>query len=147
MRKLIGVLALATVPIACGTVPTTSDPALPDVSLEAGAFAASARVEPCSVRADWSNVEGIVVEPVRWGKGAVTVRVDLVFRSDVRMVPCYTPSFTVKPSGRGIVLGGELDRREATLRAPAGTYWVEATVEGTKEHTFVAGALVEISGR
>jgi hypothetical protein len=146
MRKLIGVLALATVPIACGTVPTTPDLALPEATAEAAGFAASARVEPCSERADWSNVQGIVVQAVRSGKGSVTVRADLVLRSDVRLVPCYTPVFSVKPGGRGIELAGEPDRREATLRAPGGTYWVEAFVDGTKERAFVGGVLVEITG-
>jgi hypothetical protein len=149
MRRLFGVVMLAAVPIACGTaVPTLPTASLPEEASSAQDFAASARVAPlCSEKVDWSVVTGVVISEARRGRGSVTVRADLLIRGGVGVpLPCHTKTFSVTPSGRGIVLQRENDR-EATLRAPAGAYEVSVLVEGSAKPAYTATMKLAIPGR
>jgi hypothetical protein len=145
MRRLFGVVLLAAVPIACGTVPTAPTDASTDASVSAETFAASARIAPtCSEKADWSSVRGVAVSVVGRGRGTVTVRADLILLSEITPTPCYTTVFSVKPSGRGIVLQSSADARMVTLRAPDGTYSISALVEGPAKPAYSGSVLVQL---
>jgi hypothetical protein len=145
MKKLFGVMMLAALPVACGTDLTS--PTAPSQGAPAAeeAFAASGRIAAtCSDRADWSSVRGVVVNVMRSGKDSATLRADLLILGDTRPLPCYTPVFSVKPSGRGIQLQPERDRREVTLRGPEGLYSVAALVEGPQKPGYTASVMVAL---
>jgi hypothetical protein len=131
MKKVFALAILATVPVACGTVPTAPDvPSLATPSADAS-FAASGRggtIGPiCSSRpADFAEVHGVTLNVVQTGRGFVTVRAELLVLGSQAPSPCFSPVFSVQPSGRGIVLGGSWDRQQVTLTAPAGAYLVTA---------------------
>ena len=150
MRRLFGVVMLAAVPIACGTsVPTLPTASLPEEASVAQDFAASARFAPaCSDRVDWSVVKGVAIGEARRGAGSVTVRADLVILgTPTAPLPCHTKVFSVKPSGRGILLQPGFDSREATLRGPDGFYEVSVYVEGLTKPAYTASVMVEITGK
>ena len=149
MRRLLGVVMLAAVPIACGTtVPTVPTASVPEEASVAQDFAASARVAPCSERVDWSVVKGVVIAESGRGRGSVTVRADLVVLGGATApLPCHTKVFSVKPSGRGIQLQTGSDSREVTLRAPDGVYDISVYVEGRTKPSYVASVTVELPGK
>lgn len=148
MKKLLGVVVAAVLPMACGTIPTEPTAALSSGPAEAAAFSSASRGAPtCSEKADWSGVRGVVVSVARRGRGSVTVREELLYLGGSSALPCYTTTFLVKPSGRGIALTRELNPHEATLRAPNGTYAIQATVEGPVKPAFTGGIVVELPGK
>jgi hypothetical protein len=148
MRRLFGVVMLAAVPMACGTVPSAPTASLPDGAAAGGAFTASARIAPtCSEKADWASVRGAVVGVSARGRGSVTVRSDLVLFGGSGLPPCYTAVFSVKPSGRGILLQPGSNPREAMLRAPDGIYEIAVRVEGSAKPAYTASVMVELPGK
>jgi hypothetical protein len=148
MRRVFGVAVLAAVPIACGTVPTLPTASSPDEVATAETFAASGRIAPiCSEKADWSSVKGVVVRVARRDRGSVTVRTDLLIIGSNGPTPCYTPVFSVKPSGRGILLQPGANPREATLRAPTGSYEITAIAEGPVKPAHTGSLMLELPGK
>lgn len=145
MKKLLGLVAAAVLPLACGSVPTDPTPALTGAPSSEGATLSSASrgVPACSDTADWRLVHGLLVRVAARGSGSVTVRADLVLRDDAVVPPCYTATFSVTPSGRGIEIVAARDGRAATLRAPAGKYLVTAVV-GSQRPAHTAEAVVEV---
>jgi hypothetical protein len=75
----------------------------------------------------------------------VTVRADLVTSGGA--TPCFTAVFSVKPSGRGVLLQPERGGRTATLRAPDGVYEIVAVVEGPQKPAFTASLMVGLPGK
>ncbi|MET0553947.1 MAG: hypothetical protein ABW221_12965 [Vicinamibacteria bacterium] len=145
MKKVLGVVMAAVLPMACGTIPTAPTGAPASDPVEAAAFTSSARgIRTCSEKADWSVVRGVVVSVARRGRGSVTVRAEPVYLGDIQPLPCHTTSFLVKPAGRGITLTRELDPREATLRAPNGAYAIQATVEGAAKPAYSGSVQVQL---
>lgn len=145
MRKLMGVVMAGVLPMACGTIPTEPSAAVSSAPAEVASFTSAARGAPaCSDKADWSAVRGVVVSVVRRGKDSVTVRADLMWMGGSGPTPCYTTTFAVKPFGRGITLTRERDPREATLRAPDGTYAILATAEGAVKPAHTGGIQVQL---
>lgn len=148
MRRLFGVVMLAAVPVACGTVPNLPTASSPEEAVAPGTFAASGRVVPlCSEKADWSTVKGAVVDVVRRDRTSVTVRADLVLMGGQGPTPCYTAVFSVKPSARSIVLQPGRDPREARLTAPAGVYEITVVVEGSAKPAHTASVMVAFPGK
>ena len=149
MRRLFGVVMLAAVPIACGTVPTVPTVSLPEEAAAEQTFAASARVAPtCSAKVDWSSVKGVVLAEARRDRASVTVRADLVMPGgSASPLPCHTKVYSVKPSGRGILLEPGIGSREATLRAPGGVYEISVVAEGAARPSYTASVVVEIPGK
>jgi hypothetical protein len=130
MKKLIGLVVLAAVPVACGTVPTAPEMGAVVPPSSEGTLSASGRgrtIAPgCPAGADWSAVAAIVLNVTKTGTDSVTVRADLLVIADVGPTPCFTPVFSVTPSGRGITLARGKDPQEVTLTAPGGSYQITA---------------------
>jgi hypothetical protein len=148
MKKLIGLAVLASVPVACGTIPSTPDVAAVGTPSVEASFAASGRggrtIEPGCVASDPSIIRGLTLNVARVGKTSVTVRAEPLVLGGQSPRPCINPTFTVTPAGRGIVLAPELDSQEVTLSAPAGTYLVTATLASNDRAGLSARLLVQV---
>jgi hypothetical protein len=150
MKKILGLAVFATMPMACGTVPTAPEVMLaPAPSVEAP-LAASGRgraVPPgCTTEPDWASVAGITLDVVRVDKTSVTVRAELLVIGDRGPTPCFNPTFSVNSvgrSGRGILTSG-WDRQEATLSGPGGIYTVTVFAKTDQRKGLTASLQVEL---
>jgi hypothetical protein len=150
MKKILGLAVLATIPVACGTVPTAPEVMLGAVPSAEAPLAASGRgraVPPgCTTDPDWASVAGITLNVTRVDKTSVTVRAELLVIGDMAPTPCFTPTFSVNSIGRsgdGILTSGR-DRQEATLSGPAGTYSVTAFTKTDQRAGLRANLLIEL---
>jgi hypothetical protein len=138
MKKMLGVMILATLPVACGTTNPIA-PELPaaDAAGEAS-FEASrnARTAPAC-----TPVNRVVVTEVerQAGTSYLTVQpfADAILSSG-DTVPrfCGNPSWSVTPQGRGVRLTASLTRNNAVLEAPRGTYVVTVSYPGSFNDVF-----------
>jgi hypothetical protein len=150
MKKILGLAVLATMPVACGTVPTAPEVMLGAVPSVEAPLAASGRgraVPPgCTTEPDWASVRGIGLNVVRVDKTSVTVRAELLVIGDMAPTPCFNPTFSVNSidrRGGGIVTSG-WDRQEATLTGPAGTYSITAFTKTDQRAGLSANLSVEL---
>jgi hypothetical protein len=137
MKKLFGMMILATLPVACGTT-NPNAPELPATDAAAGdaTFEASGRggrLAPAActtvARVEIVNVErrpgSAIVSAQPFGASTPSGGAPAVF--------CGRPTWSVTPEGRGVRLttglSSDAGRENATLEAPAGTY--EVTVSYT----------------
>lgn len=125
MKKLLGVMILATVPVACGTT-NPNAPELPAAGTapDASSFAASGRGRTTPRCRPATRV--VVTERER---AAGTSFLDVQAyaeggNADTADPICGTPTWDVKPQGRGVRLTPSLTRNNAVLEAPRGTYTV-----------------------
>src|SRR5688572_15842821 len=122
MKKLLGVMILATLPVACGTTTNPNAPELPatGAAADASAFAASGRGRTAPVcqpvtrvivteRDRGQNVSYLDVQPLAEGGGA-----------DTEGPVCGSPSWSVTPQARNVRLMASLTRNSAVLEAPRG---------------------------
>jgi hypothetical protein len=132
MKKLLGVMILATLPVACGTTTNPNAPELPVNGPAAGdsSFAASGRgrtaptCQPATSvlvteRGRDRNVSYLDVLVLAEGGGA-----------DTAAPICGSPHWSVTPEGRGVRLTASLTRNNAVLEAPRGTYVVTVSYPG-----------------
>ena len=133
MKKLLGMMILATVPVACGTTTNPNAPELP-ASTAAGetSFEASGRgrTAPACVAVtrvvvtEREREQGIVYLDMRpFGdslSGTISAATPL----------CGTPTWSVTPQGRNVWLTASLTRNNAVLEAPRGTYVVTVSYPG-----------------
>jgi hypothetical protein len=149
MKKIFGLAVLATMPVACGTVPTAPEAMLGAVPSVEAPLAASGRGRAipvgCSTEPNWSSVVGITLDVVRVDKTSVTVRAELLVIADMSPTPCFNPTFSVNSVGR---IGGTLtsgwDRQEATLSGPGGKYTVTAFTKTDQKAGLSASLQVEL---
>jgi hypothetical protein len=150
MKKIIGLAVLATMPVACGTVPTAPEVMLGAVPSVEAPLAASGRGRAipvgCAAEPDWASVAGITLDVVRVDKTSVTVRAELLLIGDMAPTPCFNPTFSVNSIGRsgGGTLTSGWDRQEATLSGPGGTYTVTAFTKTDQKAGLTASLPVEL---
>jgi hypothetical protein len=125
MKKLFGVMILATLPVACGT----SNPNAPEmpaaVPVDEAPFSASA-VAPAPPTCVAAAVVVVTVADVQPGIAYLNVQAGGLSGNTVRPV-CGRPSWSVTPQSRGVRLTASGVRSGAVLEAPRGTYVVTAT--------------------
>ena len=131
MKKMLGVMILATLPVACGTTNPIA-PELPatDAAGEAS-FEASGRGRTAPA---CTPVNRVVVTEVERQAGTSYLSVQPF--GDVRSWDtttrfCGTPNWSVTPQGRGVRLTASLTRNNAVLEAPRGSYVVTVSYPGS----------------
>jgi hypothetical protein len=134
MKKLLGLMMLATLPVACGT----TNPAAPELpatdAAGAASFEASGRDSTAPVRC--TAVQSIVVTEGERRRGMASLSAQTfgaATPSGSARVFCGTPTWSVTPQGRGVRLSAGLssaETRNAVLEAPAGTYVVTLSYLG-----------------
>ena len=150
MKKILGLAVLATMPMACGTVPTAPEVALGAAPSVEGSLAASGRgrnvPSGCTTDPDWASVVGITLDVLRVDKGSVTVRAELLLIGDRAPTPCFNPVFSVNSIGRsgGGTLTSGWDRQEATLTGPGGKYTITAFTKTDQRKGLTASLEVEL---
>jgi hypothetical protein len=150
MKKILGLAVLATMPVACGTVPTAPEVMLGAVPPVEASVAASGRVRAvppgCATEPNWASVQGITLNVVRVDKTSVSVRAELLVLGDMAPTPCFTPTFSVNSIDRGDggILTTGRDRQEVTLTGPAGAYSVTAFTKTDQRAGLTANLLVEL---
>jgi hypothetical protein len=144
MKRLLGLVVLSTLPVACGTSTPTGPEVSPLATLtDDASLSASARVPAgCTLS---PRVTGITVSVVSIGKNWVTVRADaLAFGSAGDPVFCIRPTWTVKPSTRRVQLVTERDPQAVTMQGQAGVYVIQAFVPNGEKGGFTASVVVEL---
>ena len=135
MKKLFGVMILATLPVACGTT-NPNAPEMPATAEATGdaSFAASklGRTAPAC-----TPVNRVVVTEFDRQGGTSYLSVQ-AFAESIRSATqppsfCGSPSWSVTPQGRGVRLTASVTRNNAVLEAPRGTYVVTASYPGPVE--------------
>jgi hypothetical protein len=126
MKKLLGVMILATLPVACGTTnPNAPEmPATADATGDAS-FATSghgARTAPPSC----NPVAHVVVTVEDQQPGSAYLSVQASGIGDTTGELCGSPTWSVTP-GRNVQLTPSLTGNAAVLEAPRGTYVVTAS--------------------
>jgi hypothetical protein len=132
MKKLLGVMILATVPVACGTTTNPNAPELPATGPAAGdsSFAASGRgrtVPACQ------PVTSVIVTERDREPGISYLDVQALTDGggvDTAVPVCGSPRWSVTPEGRGVRLTASLTRNNAVLEAPRGSYVVTVSYPG-----------------
>ncbi len=129
MKRLLSVMVLAGVPVACG-IQTSSTPDVPEpAGGDAASFSALAgRRGPVCMRGDRSHVRSIRLVVVGQGPGFVTVRAQIAQANAETSPPvCLEPSWQVTPSTR---LDPYSDREQVTVFGSSGKYQVTGVVQG-----------------
>ncbi|MET0551762.1 MAG: hypothetical protein ABW221_01915 [Vicinamibacteria bacterium] len=132
MKKLLGVMILATLPVACGTTTNPNGPELPSTGAPVDTASVSAsdrgRNSPAcrpvtrvivTERDRGVNVSYLHVQPLAEDGGAESAA-----------PVCGGASWSVTPQGRGVRLTPSLTRDNAVLEAPRGTYVVTVSYPG-----------------
>lgn len=144
MKRLVGVLILAGVPIACG-VQTTSAPdsATLPTGAESGSVSALARGKGAAcVAGDRSQIRSIELMVVRQGRGFVTVRAVIGgLPADTYPSVCLAPWWEVSPRTQTDTIS---DREQVTIFGPAGKYDVTGFSRVTKRRILSASTVVTI---
>jgi hypothetical protein len=131
MKKLLGVMILATLPVACGTTTNPNAPELPATTAPSEAsFEASGRGRTAPACVPVTRV--VVTERDRQqGISYLDVQPFGDSLSGAAAAPlCGSPSWSVTPQGRGVRLTASLTRNNAVLEAPRGTYVVTVSYPG-----------------
>ena len=132
MKKMLGVMILATLPVACGTT-NPNAPELPAADVAgAESFEASGRGRTAPACAPVNRV--VVTEVERQaGTSYLTVQpfAETISSEDTVTRFCGSPSWSVTPQGRGVRLTASLTRNNAVLEAPRGTYVVTVSYPGS----------------
>jgi hypothetical protein len=136
MKKLFGVMVLASFGAACGSTLPSGPDALQTPTSQDGTVRSLARrpgktpLPPsCSVVAP---IEGIEIVVLNEGKGSLTLRAEAVINTSDSLTPCFVPTWSVSPKNRGVYLATGWDPQVATLYAPAGRYTVQAALDSQK---------------
>jgi len=155
MKKLFGMVILAVLPVACGSLPSSPDASgiltSDNAAVSAQANRPSTRPAPaplptpgCSIDAN-VEMDGIEVSVLNDGARSVTLRADAVILHSDRPSPCFTPVWSVVSAPRGVTLTADkLDPQVATFSAPAGRYAVQAVFNATNGSRIVGQASVTI---
>jgi len=126
MKKLFGVMILATLPVACGT----SNPNAPEVPVagpvDEAPFSASA-LAPAAPGCVGAALVVVTLADVQPGIAYLNVQASGLSGSDTVRPVCGRPSWSVTPQSRGVRLTASGVRSGAVLEAPRGTYVVTAT--------------------
>jgi hypothetical protein len=132
MKNLLGVMILATLPVACGTT-NPNAPELPaakataDASFEA---AGRGRTAPAC-----TPVNRVVVTELDRQPGVSYLSVQAFAETpgsdSAPTLFCGSPRWTVTPQGRNVRLNASLTRNNAVLEAPRGTYVVTVSYPGS----------------
>ena len=149
MKKIFGLAVLATMPMACGTVPTAPEAMLGAVPSVEAPLAASGRgraVPPgCTTEPDWASVVGITLDVVRVDKTSVTVRAELLVIGDMGPTPCFNPIFSVNSIGRRRRHPHErLGSPGSDAQRTRGTYTVTAFAKTDQRKGLTASLQVEL---
>lgn len=123
MKRLVSVMILASIPVACGTqVATTPD----DVTVAAQSKSAPASPSgvplPICVPGDRSHVRAIDIVVLNRGKGWVTVRA-VISSSEATRPVCLDPWWSVSPVAR---IDTKILPDHATIYGTPGKYNVTA---------------------
>ncbi len=127
MKRLLSVMVLAGVPVACGIqTSSTPDGVTQPAAGDTGSFAASAaRRGPVCMRGDRSHVRSIQLAVVDQGPGFVTVRAQIAQANAETSPPvCLEPSWQVTPMAR---LDPFSDREQVTVYGEPGKYQLTGT--------------------
>jgi hypothetical protein len=132
MKKLLGVMILATLPVACGTTnPNAPElPAATGATADDSSFAASGRGRTAPTCQPVTRV--LVTERDR-EQGISYLDVQAFAEgggADTAAPVCGSPRWSVTPEGRGVRLTASLTRNNAVLEAPSGTYVVTVSYPG-----------------
>jgi hypothetical protein len=135
MKKLLGVMILAGLPVACGTT-NPNAPELPAAGAAAGetSFEASGRTSTAPARC--TPVQSVVVSVTERRRGMAFLNAQALGAaspSGSMPVFCGIPTWSVTPEGRGVRLSNGLSSggtQSAVLDAPAGTYVVTLSYLG-----------------
>lgn len=138
MKKLLGVMILATVPVACGTTTNPNAPELPatGATTDASSFAASGRGRTAPT---CQPVTRVVVTERERDRNISYLDVQAFAEggdADTAAPLCDSPTWSVTPEGRGVRLTASLRRNSAVLEAPAGTYVVTVSYPGPFHEVF-----------
>jgi hypothetical protein len=127
MKKLLGVMILATLPVACGTTTNPNAPELPataDVTSAVPVTTSEARTAPPTC----IPVTQVLLDVTRRSGGAQLSAYAVGLGTSG--APCGSPTWSVTPEGRGVRLTASLGRNNAFLEAPSGTYVVTVSYPG-----------------
>jgi hypothetical protein len=136
VKKLFGVMILASFPVACGSLPSGPDavstnPAADDAmasSLAKGRRPAPLPTPQCKPSSIW--IDDIQISVIERGPGYATLRAEPVVYNSDPAVPCFVPTWSVDASD--VALTVEKDPQVAILTGPAGRYVVYAAFSGPK---------------
>jgi hypothetical protein len=124
MKKLFGVMILATLPVACGTTNPNAPEAPVTGPVDEAPLSASA-LSPAPPSCDAAVLVTVTLVDVQPHMAYFGVQAS-GGRNSVRPV-CGRPSWSVTPQSRGVRLTTGDVRSGAVLEAPRGTYVVTAT--------------------
>jgi hypothetical protein len=126
VKKLIGMILLASFPVACGSLPSGPDAVTTNPADDATVSSLARRQPaptplPCGFTVPIPKIRVTVIE---YGKGSVTLQADADLPYDSPHA-CFTPVWSFG-AARGAVLTVTRDPQVAILAGPAGRYLVTA---------------------
>ncbi len=142
MKKLFGVIALACLPVACGsTLPSGPDvSAAPDVSNDAS-VSSLRRAVPTPPACDSNLPDAIQLSVTSDDTHVVTIEATPVLNGDRPTPPCFAPAWSLESAQGDASLKVSIDGLSATLAGPAGTYEVVASVGSARALGRVTGTI------
>jgi hypothetical protein len=144
MKRLVGMMILASVPIGCGVqTASTPDAATAPPTSESGSVSALARSRgPACVRGDRSKIRSIELVVVNQGRGFVTVRA-VIGSSPAETYPpvCLSPWWVVNPVVR---TDPYTDPEQVVIYGPPGKYHVTGFTQVTEWTRLSASKAVTI---